>query len=246
MALMNNSFIRRTLSSIVLVPTLLLLIAKGGVWFDLLCIILTTFLLLEWAKLWWTYLHNNYIKLFDTIIISVGILYIALAMYKYWTLKDNQYKQIMTFLIVWTTDVGAYIFGKKLGKTPLAPTVSPKKTWEGFWGGTVMCVLICSIVSYVQLASLAPQTNSFMFIKNFFSGITLFSLLVFSIRYMFYSVFAHIGDLIESWVKRYVGVKDSSQLIPGHGGFLDRFDSFLSVCLAYYLKDLLHYYGIFF
>jgi phosphatidate cytidylyltransferase len=180
------------------------------------------------------------------VFIIAGVVYIGLAMHKFWSLKEFSYKQFMTFVIVWTTDVGAYIFGKKFGKTPFAPHISPKKTWEGFWGGVLVCVLICSGCMYIHLAGLLPSTDVSSSINNFFGGITLFSTLVFSMRFMFYSVFAHLGDLLESWMKRYVGVKDSSQLIPGHGGFLDRFDSFLAVCLAYYVKDILHSCGIFF
>ncbi|QOL19722.1 phosphatidate cytidylyltransferase [Candidatus Bodocaedibacter vickermanii] len=241
-----SELLKRTLSSIVFVPGILVLLYLGGVYFDALCLGLSMVLVYEWLNLWRGYAVRKGLKFQELVFISVGVIYIGLAMHKFWTLKDIQHKQFMTFLIVWTTDVGAYIFGKKFGKTPFSPVISPKKTWEGFWGGVCVCVVICSAVMYAQLAELLPYTGASSFLYNFFSGITLFSTLVFSIRFMFYSIFAHLGDLLESWVKRYVGVKDSSQLIPGHGGFLDRFDSFLAVCCAYYVKDILHSCGIFF
>jgi phosphatidate cytidylyltransferase len=241
-----SELVKRTLSSMVFVPGILLLLYQGGLYFDGLCLGLSIILLVEWFNLWRGYAVRNGVKFLEVLLIIAGVIYIGLAMHKFWTLKDFQHKQFMTFLIVWTTDVGAYIFGKKFGKTPFSPQISPKKTWEGFWGGVFFCVIICSGGMYLQLAGLLPYSDASSFMNNFFSGITLFSTLVFSIRFMFYSIFAHLGDLLESWVKRYVGVKDSSQLIPGHGGFLDRFDSFLAICLAYYVKDVLHYFGIFF
>lgn len=241
-----SELVKRTLSSIILVPGILFLLFQGGAYFDALCGGLSALLIFEWCNLWRQYVSKNSLKISEVILILTGLTYIFLAMYKFWTLKDIPFKQFLTFLIVWSTDVGAYIVGKMCGKTPFSPTISPKKTWEGFWGGVVVCVIICSGVMYMQLANQLPYTDTHSYIYNFFSSITLFSTLVFTIRFMFYSIFAHLGDLLESWVKRYLGVKDSSQLIPGHGGFLDRFDSFLAVCLAYYAKDILHHWGIFF
>jgi phosphatidate cytidylyltransferase len=241
-----SELVKRTLSSLILVPGVLFLLFQGGVYFDALCGGLSALLIFEWCNLWHGYASKNALKRSEVAFIVMGLIYISLAMYKFWTLKDIPFKQFMAFLIVWSTDVGAYFVGKKCGKTPLSPLISPKKTWEGFWGGVAVCVIICSGVMYAHLANLLPYTDSSTYIYNFFSGITLFSSLVFTVRFAFYSVFAHLGDLLESWVKRYVGVKDSSQLIPGHGGFLDRFDSFLAVCFAYYVKDILHHLGIFF
>jgi phosphatidate cytidylyltransferase len=236
---------KRFFSSVILVLTLVLLILQGGVWFDILCGALFLGLISEWTKLWWQRPKSEY-TITSIILIIAGLVYICFAMYQYWSLKELPHKQMMTFLIVWSTDVGAYVVGKKFGKTPLAPTISPKKTWEGFWGGILTCIVICSGVMYAQLATLAPYSDTSSWINNFFGSISLFSTLVFGIRFTFYSVAAHLGDLLESWVKRYLGVKDSGNLIPGHGGVLDRFDSFLGVCMAYYVKDILHYYGIFF
>lgn len=241
-----SSLVKRTLSSIILVPTILFLVFKGGIYFDFLCLALLGLMTFEWLNLWNSYRKKNKIKILDIFLILMGLSYIALALYKFWSIQNIPYKAFMTFLVVWSTDVGAYAAGKMFGKTPLGTKISPNKTWEGIWGGIIVCILTCSFVMYLQLAELSPYTDASSYINNFFNSISLFSMLVFSVRYMFYSIAAHLGDLVESMAKRYLGVKDSSQLIPGHGGFLDRFDSLLGVCMAYYLKDLLHDLGFFF
>ena len=108
-------------------------------------------------------------------------------------------------LTIWGGDSGAYYMGSNFGKHRLAPNVSPKKSWEGVVGGTALTafgVWFCRTVFFHEL----PLVTS----------VVLFAAL---------SVLAPIGDLVESVFKRDAGVKDSSDLIPGHGGFLDRTDS---------------------
>lgn len=244
---MSRNFVQRSISGFMLVTIILTLIYIGGPLFDLLCGILLTALILEWLKLWWVQARkNSALSAKDLLIIVLGLVYITAGIYKYWTLKEFPTQQIITFVIVWSTDIGAYLTGKRYGKHPFAPKISPNKTWEGFWGGVVFCILVCSIIMHTKITNLTPYHNAASYIYNFFGTITLFSLTVFSVRYMFYSVAAHLGDLLESWVKRYLNIKESGNIIPGHGGVLDRFDSFLGVCTAYYVKDALHYYGIFF
>jgi len=123
---------------------------------------------------------------------------------------------MLLFVVVVLTDTGGYYFGKKFGKTLLSPTVSPKKTIEGAIGGTVCALVGALIVGY--------------FIKLPWYHSLIAGLLITS--------FAQIGDLCESLIKRDAGVKDSGTLLPGHGGLLDRTDSYiLSVpVLFYYLK----------
>ena len=116
---------------------------------------------------------------------------------------------IFTFLIVWFADVGAYFAGKSLGKNKLAPNVSPGKTIEGMLGGLVSVVLL-SLVASVWFEFKGQQQLLFI---------------VLSAVVAIYSVF---GDLFESLMKRQAGIKDSSNLLPGHGGVLDRIDSVLA------------------
>jgi len=106
----------------------------------------------------------------------------------------------------WVNDTGAYIVGSRIGKRKLFERISPKKTWEGFWGG-----LVTSVTFAVGFAYFIPE-------------ISLVSWIVIS---LLIAVFGTLGDLVESLYKRNLGVKDSGNLLPGHGGFLDRFDSLL-------------------
>ncbi|GKW41922.1 phosphatidate cytidylyltransferase [Pectobacterium parvum] len=112
---------------------------------------------------------------------------------------------LYVMLLVWGADSGAYMFGKLFGKRKLAPKVSPGKTWEGFLGGLATSALISVLFSLYAPLTVAPAT-----------------LLICSIAAALASV---LGDLTESMFKREAGIKDSSHLIPGHGGVLDRIDS---------------------
>lgn len=112
-------------------------------------------------------------------------------------------------VIVWTTDIGAYMIGRKFGKHKLWPVISPNKTWEGSLGGSVAAVILAAIyVSFVN------------------TGYNSLLLIIFAV---ILSIVGQLGDLVESAYKRHYGVKDSGKILPGHGGILDRFDSLLFV-----------------
>lgn len=120
----------------------------------------------------------------------------------------NYYPNIILglLLLTWANDTGAYVIGSQIGRTKLFPRISPNKTWEGSLGGVAVAFLIAWLLSiYVTELSL---TN----------WLVLAALV---------SIFASLGDLIESMLKRSLGVKDSGTIMPGHGGFLDRFDAFI-------------------
>lgn len=109
--------------------------------------------------------------------------------------------------VISATDIGAFFTGRTLGGPRLAPAISPKKTLSGFFGG-----VICAIIVGLLLHSFTPYPVTEL------STIGICIIL---------SVFTQIGDLLESWLKRRAGVKDSSNLIPGHGGLLDRLDGYM-------------------
>ena len=111
------------------------------------------------------------------------------------------------FIFIWASDVGAYCFGMLLGKHKLFPRISPQKSWEGFFGGILTAIIASILVS-----------------KFMFDGKNLQHWIVISI---ITAVFGTLGDLVESMLKRSVGVKDSGKIMPGHGGILDRFDAAL-------------------
>ncbi len=116
-------------------------------------------------------------------------------------------------LVIWGTDTGAYFTGFAIGKSPLAPKLSPKKTVEGSIGGILTAAIIGAVFSAILEISLTMSI----------------SLAVLT------SVFAQIGDLFESMIKRKAEVKDSGEILPGHGGILDRFDSFFLSAAIFYL-----------
>lgn len=133
------------------------------------------------------------------------------------------------FLFIWINDTGAYLtgctFGRK-GKHRLFPRVSPKKSWEGFWGGLVFCVLLGLGLYYHQFWNFIgiDITEGRHLTRLEWMGMALVV-----------SIFGTFGDLIESFVKRSVGVKDSGRLLPGHGGIWDRFDSLIIAAPAMYV-----------
>jgi phosphatidate cytidylyltransferase len=159
---------------------------------------------------------------------AFGVLYAGLFAYIY-ALRYHDYAVgagagttlvLLPVLLTWATDVGAYAFGRTFGRKKLIPSISPGKTVEGALGGLGLAIVICLL--YVRFI-LMPYAQLGLTIQ----GAVLFAIVV--------SVAAQTGDLAESLLKREAGVKDSSRIIPGHGGVLDRFDSLLFVMPIAYL-----------
>ncbi len=129
---------------------------------------------------------------------------------------------LLVLPIVWIADSAAYFVGRRYGKHPLSPRLSPKKTWEGYWGGVLGGILGGCLLAtaYGTLWGVAPLIRPW-------HGVVLGVIL---------GIFTPLGDLTESMFKRQFGVKDSSHLLPGHGGAWDRIDSWLwAAPLGYYL-----------
>jgi phosphatidate cytidylyltransferase len=116
---------------------------------------------------------------------------------------------LYVLLLVWAADVGAYFTGKAWGKAKLAPQVSPGKSWAGAWGGITAVLLLGGIAAYLM-------------------GLTVWMSVQFLLISAITAMVSIIGDLTESMFKRTRGIKDSSALLPGHGGVLDRIDSLLA------------------
>jgi phosphatidate cytidylyltransferase len=122
------------------------------------------------------------------------------------------------FLLIWANDTGAYLSGISFGRHKLFERISPKKTWEGFIGGLILAVLVSWLVS------------GWLGVVGKFNWVVIAALI---------SIAGTYGDLVESMLKRSLGVKDSGKIMPGHGGFLDRFDSaIISFPLVYLFISL--------
>ncbi|MDE7462771.1 MAG: phosphatidate cytidylyltransferase [Muribaculaceae bacterium] len=125
------------------------------------------------------------------------------------------------FILIWVNDTGAFLFGSTFGRHRLFERISPKKSWEGFWGGMICCIISGALIGYFGKAiNLCPAL-----------GVTA-TTLYWAIAGIVICIAATYGDLFESFIKRRHNLKDSGNLIPGHGGILDRIDSLLMVIPA--------------
>ena len=141
-----------------------------------------------------------------------GLLYISFSWGCMMQLRGDDFlnlKWLLPMLLIasiWINDTMAYIVGSFIGKTLLSP-ISPKKTWEGTIGGAILCMVVVTLVGYFALG-----------MSDYVSLIVVSGIA---------AVIGTLGDLLESKLKRLAGIKDSGNFMPGHGGFLDRFDSLL-------------------
>lgn len=140
-------------------------------------------------------------------------------------LPEGLWWVLLALPIVWLADSGAYFVGRRWGKHKLSPRLSPKKTWEGYFGGVVVGVIGGGVLAALIAMFTAPAGEAFAItpMRGLVLGLVL-------------STITTLGDLGESMIKRQVGVKDSGNLLPGHGGAFDRIDSWLwAGVLAYYV-----------
>lgn len=154
--------------------------------------------------------------------LAFGILYIGIAGLALIHLRGDaaagRGNVLFLFLVVWASDSGAYLAGRSLGGPKLAPAVSPNKTWSGAVGGLLSAVAAGAAAAYVMEPGITGQVVPVA---------------------AFLSLLTQAGDLFESWIKRRFHVKDSSSLIPGHGGLLDRLDGVLAAAPAAALLGVL-------
>jgi phosphatidate cytidylyltransferase len=145
---------------------------------------------------------------------ACGALYIGIPIVALlWLRNDPAYGMVTVFwllAVVWATDTGALFVGRAVGGPKLAPSISPNKTWSGFFGGIAAAIVVSMVAALWYGAPVAPVL---------LAGAVL-------------SIVSQLGDLLESRVKRYLNVKDSGGIIPGHGGLFDRVDGLLAAAPA--------------
>ncbi|ASK63492.1 phosphatidate cytidylyltransferase [Virgibacillus phasianinus] len=162
----------------------------------------------------YTVLVKNKFTFEDAGFIMLATIYVGMGFfYLIETRDDTNIEGLVNIfyvlLVIWATDTGAYLFGRAFGKRKLWPMISPNKTVEGAIGGILISVVVGVIFHFIT-----PFEHSLIIVI----GVTILV-----------SIFGQIGDLVESAFKRHYGVKDSGNILPGHGGILDRLDSLLFV-----------------
>lgn len=240
-----NSFVKRLAAAVVMAPLTLVLLYLGAPFVNLFCMLCGTLLAWEWA----TFVPNKknalYAAAYASSVVMVsflpgfyfilaflvmliitaivwfkakaeehrwllvlGVPYITLGIgsINWFYELTNNVLLIWFVLVVWGVDVGGYLVGSTVKGPKLAPSISPNKTWSGLLGG----MLLAALVSYLY----------FRFWDINMSG-------WFALAAAVLAVVAQCGDLIESKIKRHLGLKDSSNLIPGHGGIFDRIDGLI-------------------
>lgn len=230
----NSDLGVRVLSALVMVALAIGAVVAGGwLW--------TAFVVLVAGGVFWefTRLVNGFARGASGLLWMLGgAIYIAVAAVMLIILRqDDWLTPLIPVIGVVATDTGAYFAGRAIGGPKIAPAISPSKTWAGLLGGMLAAAIalagIAGFVSYLlsALGGIGPQPSAF-FGPATLAGLGLGALL---------AVVAQVGDFFESWMKRRAGVKDSSNLIPGHGGLFDRVDGLLAVLSLF---GLAHFAGV--
>jgi len=208
-----NDFLVRMVSGLIMIGVALGAAYEGRDFFALLVAAASVVMFWEWRGLTKTWGIKWAVGGFlYAAIPAVSLIWIRLVE------PDNQFPKLLlwAFIVTWATDIGAYFVGKAIGRNKLAPSIIPGKTIEGLIGGVVIAALLGGAWVWDQQLG-----------RALFVAAPLFALA------------AQAGDLFESWIKRTAGVKDSSHILPGHGGVLDRLDGLVPVAVLTALLQLL-------
>ncbi|HSV86028.1 MAG TPA: CDP-archaeol synthase [Levilinea sp.] len=201
---------------------ILLAFTRGSIGFQYADLIATGLILVGMAVQVFRFARHVKTAATDFCITMAGILYLGWLGAYFFSLRslpEGQWWFLVALPAVWLADAGAFLFGRKFGRHRMAPLVSPNKTWEGYVGGIITATLLTPLLAALwQLA--APGIR-----------IEIAAVLGFVI-----AIVSPLGDLGESMIKRQIGVKDSSNILPGHGGMMDRLDTWIwAAAIGYYL-----------
>ena len=199
-----NNLIKRTLSSIILLPLVVFLILKGSFYlnfFIFICFLVSSY---EWHKM----IKKKVYKL-------LGFIFLILSFYTFYKLSMEFIIIIPLFICVFT-DIGGYVFGKIFGG-PKLTKISPNKTYAGMIGG--FCLSLLFVLIYFNII------NNTLTVQWFITAIVV-------------SLISQIGDIIISYFKRLSKLKNTGNIIPGHGGLLDRIDGMIFAFPAFYIINL--------
>ncbi len=256
----SGSFVKRLITALILVPLTVGILYYGSPFVEIMALVFGGMMAWEWSNMVpnkknsvfgivyavtvvWAVAANSFCSIFLVILgasffvwrkakdefhrrlLTFGVVYISIGLGSLiWLYHLVGFYDTLWFLVmVWSVDIGGYMVGSTVRGPKLAPKISPNKTWSGLLGGVVLAALVSVVLSYFF--------NS-LDNRYFYAGLG-----------AVVAVVAQIGDLIESAIKRYLGIKDSSNLIPGHGGVFDRIDGLI---FSAPLVFLLFKYGIWF
>lgn len=217
----NSNFIQRVITALILAPIVLSIVYLGGSIYLMFVLIMAVLMAFEWKAMISNSGQNQVMWNL------IGVFYIVAPTFSLiWIREQEKGKLIIFWLlaIIWVTDIAAYLAGNLIGGWKIYPKISPNKTWSGLIGG----VTGASIIGYLT-AVICDSAN-----PEYLIGLS-----------AVLSFYGQVGDFIESWIKRKFGVKDSGQMIPGHGGILDRVDSLVPVAPKIVFILLLDKWGIF-
>ena len=214
---MNQELFKRILSSIILLPLALIIIIKGSYFFNFLLLI--TFLTCSYE---WHLMSKNKVYYF------FGFIFLLISFFCSYKLRNNAEDDYLIFLLVTVicvlTDIGGYIFGK-IFKGPKLTMYSPNKTYAGVFGSYILS--ISSIPFILKLNIINEENTIIMFVFVFII-----------------SSISQLGDLCVSYFKRNSNIKDTGNIIPGHGGLLDRIDGMIFAYPFSYLITLISFFNI--
>jgi len=192
-----SNFKKRFIISLLAFPIIYILLYQK-IFSNILIVIVCLFCAYEWNKI---FNKKNFIYLFGLLILLIFFL----SLIKIYNLQDYNLKFLWLILVAWLTDIGGYIFGKLFGGLKLIK-ISPNKTWSGAFGSLILSQFACLI---------------FFLDSNYILNFNIFFL------QFLLSIIGQIGDILMSYIKRINDKKDTSNFIPGHGGFLDRVDGLI-------------------